>query len=109
MNSFVIRKNDRLPALTATLQDSAGTAVNLTGGTVRLNMTVIGGTTRKIDNASVTVVSATAGTVSYAWAAADVDSTGLYFAEFEFTNASSLERTFPNPDHLMVHVLPSLG
>lgn len=109
MNSFLIRKNDRLPALTATLTDSAGAAVNLTGGTVRLNMVTVGGTTRKVDNASVTVVSATAGTVSYSWAAADVDSTGLYFAEFEFTNASSLERTFPNPDFFMIHILPSLG
>lgn len=109
MNSFVIRKGDRLPALTATLTDSAGTAVNLTGGTVKLTMRILGGTTNKIDNASVTVVSATAGTVSYAWAAADVNTTGLYHAEFEFTNASALERTFPNPDFIMVHVLPSLG
>lgn len=109
MNSFVIRKGDRLPALTATLTDSAGTAVSLSGGTVRLTMTEVGGTTPKIDNASVTVVSATAGTVSYSWAAADTNTTGLYFAEFEFTNASSLERTFPNPDFLMVHILPSLG
>jgi hypothetical protein len=109
VNSFVIRKGDRLPAITATLTDSAGAAVNLTGGTVKLTMTEIGATTPKVDNAAVTVVSATAGTVSYSWAAADTNSTGLYFAEFEFTNASSLERTFPNPDHIMVHVTPSLG
>lgn len=107
MDSFTIRKNDRLPALTATLTAS-GSAYNLTGDTVRLNMTLLGGTTRKIDNASVTVVSATAGTVSYAWGASDTNTTGLYFAEFEVTSSGGLERTFPNPDFLLIHITPAL-
>lgn len=108
MNSFLMRKNDRLPALTATLLGSTGGAYNLTGDTVRLNMTIVGSVTRKIDNATVTVVSATAGTVSYAWAAADTNTTGLYFAEFEVTSSGALERTFPNPDFLMIHITPSM-
>lgn len=109
MNSFLIRKNDRLPALTASLTDSAGTAVDLTGDTVRLNMSLVGGTTRKIDNATVTVVSSSNGTISYSWSTSDTNTTGLYFAEFEVTASSGPERTFPNPDFLMVHILPSLG
>lgn len=108
MNSFLIRKGDRLPALTATLTDSAGTAYDLTADTVLLNMTLIGGSTRKIDNASVTVVSAAAGTLSYAWGASDTNTTGLYYAEFEVTSSGNLVRTFPNPDFLMVHILPAL-
>lgn len=109
MTSFTLRKGDRLPAYTATLTDSAGTAVNLTGGTVRLSMRELGSTSNKIDNASATVVSATAGTITYAWAAADTNTTGLYFMEAEFTNSGSLERTFPNPDFTLVHITPSLG
>lgn len=109
MDSFVIRKNDRLPSLTATLQGSTGAAYNLTGDSVKLSMRELGASTNRIDNASVTVVSATAGTVSYAWAAADVASTGLYKLEFEVTSSGSLERTFPNPSPFAVHITPVLG
>lgn len=107
MDSFLIRKGDRLPALTSTLTAS-GSAYNLTGDTVRLNMILVGSTTRKIDNASVTVVSATAGTISYAWGASDTNTTGLYYAEFEVTSSGGLERTFPNPDLLLIHITPSM-
>ena len=109
MDSFTIRRSDRLPALAATLTDSAGAAYNLTGDTVKLSMRELGATINKIDNATVTVVSATAGTVSYAWTAADTATTGLYYLEFEVTSSGSLERTFGNPDFVLVHVTPALG
>ncbi len=107
MDSFKIRKNDRLPALTATLSDSAGAAYNLTGDTVRFNMRQIGAVTNTLSNSTVTIVAATAGTVSRSWGAADTASTGLYYAEFEVTSSQALERTFPNPDFLLVHITPT--
>ena len=108
MDSFLIRRNDRLPALSATLTNSAGAAYNLTAATVRLNMREVGGSTNKINTASVTIVSATAGTISYSWGATDTNSTGIYYAEFEDTSSGALERTFPNPDFVLIHVTPSL-
>lgn len=108
MDSFMIRRGDRLPALTAILEDSAGAPINLTGWTVRLNMSAVGSTHRTIDNATVSVTNATGGAVSYAWGASDTASTGLFNLEFEGTNGSGLERTFPAPDFVLISVLSAL-
>ena len=105
--SFSIKEGDRLPAYTATLTDEDGDVIDLTGATVKFLMTLMGGTTPKV-NASATVVSATAGTVSYSWGASDTDTAGLYIAEFEIT-AGGLKRTVPNGDYFYINILPDLA
>jgi hypothetical protein len=86
---------DRDPSLTDTLNDDTGAALNLTGGTVRFKMRAFGSSTLKVD-AAATIVSASAGTVRYDWAALDVDTEGFFIGWWEVTLAGrvQVEREF---------------
>lgn len=73
--TVTLYKGNRLPLLTDTIT-SSGTAVNLTGSTVTFYMRPDNSATLKVNGSTATIVSAAAGTISYAWAAADVDTVG---------------------------------
>lgn len=105
---FVIKRNDRSPAITATLEAPAGTPVDLTSTSVKFIMTLAGGSTPKV-NAAATIVSPTAGTVSYSWGATDTDTAGLYIAEWQVTFAGGIKQTFPPDDYLYVNVVADLA
>lgn len=105
---FTAMQNDTGPALTATLADSSGTAVNLAGATVRFVMTQRGATTPKVD-AAATVLDEAAGEVSYEWVAADTDTHGTFHGSFEVTFADGSIQTFPNSRYLNIQVLRDLG
>lgn len=107
VESFVLRAGDRLPAITATLQDATGTAVNLTTATaVKFQMKQPGAP--KI-NAAATITSASAGTVAYAWALADTDTPGRYRAVFEVTWSDGKKQTFPNGEPIDVTITEDYG
>lgn len=103
---FAIKQGDRLPLLNATLVDSDGAAVNLTGASVRFLMRNEAGTV--VVNQAATVVSAASGTVRYSWGATDTATAGVYNAEFEVT-VDSLKRTFPTQGYLRVTVWDDVG
>ena len=88
---------DRLPALARILNDANG-VIDLTGATVTFSMRDRASDSVKVNKSSVTVVNATAGSVSYAWASGDLDTEGHYDAEFEITS-SGLVLTVPNAGH----------
>ena len=104
---FHIKSGDTTPVITATLTDSAGAAVNLTGATVRFVMRKGGAATAKVA-AAATVVSAPAGTVSYTWLAANTNDPGIYSACWEVTFSGGTIQTFPNAGYTSVAVLPDL-
>jgi len=68
---------DRLTPITATLMQN-GVVVDLTGKTVAFRM-VKADNTVVVDSVAATVVSATAGTVSYSFLAAHVTTAGTYY------------------------------
>lgn len=103
MADFVTRVGDRLPQIAATLQDASGTAVNLTGATVKWRMRLVGEDTYTVDAAAV-VDSAAGGTVHYVWAAVDVDTAGHYFGHWFVTFADSRTESFPNDEELVIDI-----
>jgi hypothetical protein len=75
-------KGDRLTLLYATLQDGAGSPIDLTSQTVTFYMKPVASDTLKVNGAAVAIESAADGEVSYAWEAADVDTVGKYWGWF---------------------------
>lgn len=93
--SWIVSKGDTGKPLEATLRDKLGVA-DLTGCTVTAYMTPEGDfDTKTINGASVTVVSATAGTVRYNPAAGDFATAGKYCFQFVVTNGAGKQTTFP--------------
>jgi hypothetical protein len=102
-DTFYIKQNDTSPAISGTCTDADGNAIDLTGASVRFHMRAKSDGTTKVDAAGA-VISAAAGTIKYAWAAADTDTNGRYEAEFEITYADSSVETFPNTGYITVVV-----
>ena len=112
MADFTIKKGDLLPELEATLKDGSDTAIDLTGrggATVRFHMRATGTLTTKVD-AAATIVTAASGEVKYTWVAADTDTAGTYFGEFEITwvTGSKLQRV-PNDGHIEILVAENIA
>lgn len=106
--SFYIKQGDTAPALRATLKDPDGTAVDLTGATVKFSMRTASGTVL-VNKQSVTLVTANAGIVEYAWQAGDTDTAGTHLGEFEVTHTDATVETFPNDSYARVIVTPQVA
>lgn len=102
------KQGDRLPPLDVVLEESDGTPVDLTGSTVKFLMRALGGTIAKVDAAASVIGSATLGQVRYEWGASDLDTAGVFEAEFEATSAGK-KRTFPTKKYLYVNVTDDVG
>ncbi|MEK7178567.1 MAG: hypothetical protein AAB721_02855 [Patescibacteria group bacterium] len=107
MTTFYLKKGDRLPKLRATLLDGDGAAINLTGAAVQFRMRPRGGGALKVD-AAATIVTPASGIVEYSWAALDVDTEGVFDAEFAVTLAG-LVQTVPASGAVLVVIEPVLG
>jgi hypothetical protein len=107
MMAFSIKQNDTSPALQATLQDYAGSPINLLGASVRFHMKSLEGAV--VVDAPMTVTNAAGGTVQYNWQAADTDTAGTYYAEFEVTYSDLSIETFPNTDNIAIVITPELN
>jgi hypothetical protein len=106
-----LKKGDRRPPCVALATDGAGTAIDLTGCTAKFFMRLRDSSgTPKVNGAAATVVAPqTQGKVQYDWAAADVDTAGIYEAEFEATFADGRKLSIPNDGFIIVTVLGDLG
>lgn len=98
MSTFYIKRNDLLPVLAATLQDTAG-AINLTDCTIAFTMRNRASGTVTVSAAAAAIVSAAAGTVTYTWAGTDTDTAGTYDAEWRITTSGGKTLSVPNDSH----------
>lgn len=106
--TFYIKQNDTSPAMLATLQDASGSAVNITGGSVRFHMRPVGSTTAKVSTTA-TIVTASTGSVRYSWASGDTDTVGAYQAEFQVTYSDGKIETFPNDGYIAVEITDDIA
>lgn len=102
---YFIRQNDTGEAITATLEDSAGDAVNLTGASVVFTMRPIGGGEAKVDAAASITVAAD-GEVEYTWQGDDTDTDGWYVACWTVTFSGGEVQSFPNGGWTLIQVTP---
>lgn len=104
---FYIKQNDTAPAIAATLKDSTGTAVDLSGASVQFHMNEPDGTS--IVDAAATVVDAPNGRVQYSWSPADTANAGHFLAEWEVTYSTGKVESFPSDRYLTIDVLEDLA
>lgn len=105
--AFNIKQNDTSPSLQATLKDASGTAIALTGASVRFHMKALDGTV-KVD-AAMAITNASGGVVQYNWQTGDTNTVGSYSVEFEVTYSDSTIETFPNNQNLTISVVRELS
>jgi len=103
-----IKRNDTAPAFTATLLDSSGTPVNLSGAAARFLMRNPRTRQIKVD-AAATIVDAAAGKVRYDWAVGDTNRAAVYQVEIQITFSDSTVETFPNGSFHRLEVIKDLG
>jgi len=100
---FIIAKSDRLPELTATLDDSAGTSFSLAGSTVTFTMKDWEDTIR-VNAGACTIVDAAARQVKYVWTAPDTLVPGIYRGRFKVVFGDTREEHFPNDRWFLISV-----
>ena len=107
-----LKKGDVLPVLQMTLRDSDGAALDLTAVTaVTFRMRARGDGSAgelKVNSAGSVVAPATGGVVEYAWQAADVNTVGVYDAEWALTYPGG-GQTVPTAGYTTVIVEQSLS
>lgn len=108
MSTFYIKQNDTAPSIAALLKNPSGSAINLTGATVRFNMKSQSGTLL-VDNATAVVVDESTGNVRYDWALGDTALAGNNYAEFEITYSDGGVETVPNDGYIRVKITPEVG
>jgi hypothetical protein len=105
--AFRIKQNDTSPAMLATLQEADGSAVDLTGASVRFHMRPVGRAVITVDEAA-SIVNAGSGTVRYDWQSANISTVGSYQAEFEVVYADGGVETFPNDGYIRVEIIDDI-
>lgn len=105
---FTIKQGDLLPAISASLTDSTGAAVDLTGASAAF---VLRSSTAAapVVNAAATVTAATAGKVSYSWATGNTGTAGDYQAEWIITFPGGGKQTFPSVGYTSVSIQENLS
>lgn len=113
MADFVGKVGDRLPAYTDQLIDHDGNPVDLDDASVRFVMRPLGEADVKVDAAGEVVTDGDTtpadGWVRYWWATEDLDTAGIFLAEWQVTFADLRTQTYPGDRQLVVEVQPGVA
>ncbi len=104
---LVIKKGDTETPLEAALQHNSS-AVDLSNASVQFYMKKPSSDTPKVDSAA-TVTDAANGNVKYKFDVSDVDTVGVYLAEFKVTYSDDDVEHFPNDHWLNVKIVKTLS
>ena len=104
---FYIKRNDS-KYMNATLKDTTGSVVDLTGATVVFNAKDLNGVA-VVARGSASIVSAAAGTVRYLFTTAQTADAKNLQGEFEVTFSDGTIETFPNPEYIPIVITGDLG
>lgn len=113
-STFTIKQGDLAPPLQATLTDSAGQAMDLTGNlgiTFQMKLRQHAqneAVALKVDAAGTVVGSPADGVVKYDWLGGDTSEIGEYIAEFKVIQSDGKPRTVPNPSFITVRVVADI-
>lgn len=107
MPDFTVKQGDTLPVFSDTLSYSDGTNPNLTGASVQFIMRSMVNKT-VTTNAAATIVSPTAGTVSYTPTATDTATAGQYEGVWLVTFAGGAQQSWPTDGYLDIWIEPNL-
>ena len=105
---LTISQGATTPVLSQTITDASGNAVNLTGATVTFLMRQLSSSSLTV-NAAASIVSPSAGTVQYSWAATDTATAGMYMGQFHCVLSGGGIYDFPNEGYLEVEVQENLS
>lgn len=108
MNDFLLKRGDTSPAILGSLVGGDGSAVSITGASVRFHMARDANGEVVVD-AAAAVVDAAAGQVRYDWQPADTMTAGRFRAEFEVTYSDGTVETFPNDGDLQILIRDDLA
>lgn len=113
--AILVKTGDTAPVVNATLTDSSGAAVDLSGATVKFIMATSSTPRSVVVDAAATLVQVgdgsdnSRGKVRYDWLAADTATAGSYVAEFEVTFSDLKVQTFPTQGFVDVTIVDDLG
>ncbi len=106
--SHIIHQHANLPAFQVTLTDVNGNPVDVTSATsITLRMQLVGDPT-VVRSGSCSVIEPGAGLVSYEFASADTQFSGVYLATISVDFPSSKLQVFPLNDYYVINVDPDL-
>jgi hypothetical protein len=103
--TFTLRQGDTRTAIKATLLDSSGQPVNLTGATVSFLM---GRNGTQVINRYATIHDAVNGVVWSVWNPGETDVPGFYHAEFKVTFSDGSVESYPNSGSIKVIIEPDV-
>jgi hypothetical protein len=96
-----VKRNDTKDIISYTLTYPDGSAVNLTGASVRF---IMGKGKILLANSIATIINAATGQVSYTLTDEDTIAAGVFQAEFEVTFSDGKRKTFPNNGYIQVTI-----
>lgn len=102
VDTFKIKRNDTKPVLSATLQYSNGSPVDLSDGSVWFNLAQNNGAYTPVFSGTAVVTGSTLGQVEYQWTGSNTNRSGLFLGEFQVTWGTGSKMTLPSDHSLNV-------